>query len=160
MFDFYDTNKDGLIGFEEFVCGLSTLNHKQRASERLRRIFNGYDLDEDGYVDRQDFLRMFRAYYALSKDLVKDMVTNMEDDLLEANHSAHILLSSQPISAAFAGGIPPGSRRVGKEDESNVDRDDDDVEDVVLPSAEDRVYGEERALFQFRQHEGMLPGNY
>lgn len=143
MFAFYDTNNDGLIGFEEFVRGLSTLNHKNRASEKLRRVFNGYDLDGDGYVDRKDFLRIFRAFYALSKDLVKDMVASMEDDHLEANQASNVLVGSQPISAAFAGNIPPGARRSGKGGglEEEEEDDDEDVDQVVLPSGDDRAYG-------------------
>jgi len=138
MFAFYDTNNDGLIGFEEFVRGLSTLNHKNRASEKLRRVFNGYDLDGDGFVDRKDFLRIFRAFYALSKDLVKDMVASMEDDHLEANQASNVLVGSQPISAAFAGNIPPGTRRSGKGGDLEED-DDEDVDQVVLPSGDDRA---------------------
>lgn len=140
MFAFYDTNNDGLIGFEEFVRGLSTLNHKNRAGERLRRVFNGYDLDGDGYVDRKDFLRIFRAFYALSKDLVKDMVASMEDDHLEANQASNVLVGSQPISAAFAGNIPPGTERFGKNNRFE-DGEDEDVDQVVLPSGDDRAYG-------------------
>lgn len=141
MFAFYDTDSNGLIGFEEFVRGLSALNNKHRNPEKLRRIFGGYDLDGDGYVDRRDFLRMFRAFYALSKDLVKDMVASMDDDMLEANQASNVLVGSQPISAAFAGSIPPGSRREGKggADWGGDEDSDTDVAAVVLPSGTDRV---------------------
>lgn len=141
MFAFYDTDSNGLIGFEEFVRGLSALNNKHRNTEKLRRIFKGYDLDDDGFVDRRDFLRMFRAFYALSKDLVKDMVASMDDDMLEANQASNVLVGSQPISAAFAGSIPPGTRRDGK---GGIDWDGDedsdaDVAAVILPSGNDRI---------------------
>lgn len=141
MFAFYDTDCNGLIGFEEFVRGLSALNNKHRNTEKLHHIFKGYDLNGDGFVDRRDFLRMFRAFYALSKDLVKDMVASMDDDMLEANQASNVLVGSQPISAAFAGSIPVGSRREGK---GGVDWDGDedsdaDVAAVVLPSGDDRV---------------------
>lgn len=141
MFAFYDTDNNGLIGFEEFVRGLSALNHnKSRNPEKLKRIFKGYDLDGDGYVDRNDFLRMFRAFYALSKDLVKDMVASMEDDMLESNQAANVLVGSQPISAAFSGTIPTGTRRAGKGDEEAWEADSDaDMNPVVLPSGDDRL---------------------
>ena len=104
IFAFYDSNHDGLIGFEEFLRGLANLNDKSRDG-RLRRIFNGYDIDSDGYVDRKDFLRIFRAYYILSKDLnqdilAHDMLANMEEDI------GDIVRGSQPISAGFFGEIP------------------------------------------------------
>lgn len=109
MFAFYDTNGDGLIGLEEFLKGLASLNNKSK-DERLKRIFQGYDIDGDGYVDRKDFLRMFRAFYALNKELTRDMVSGMEEDALEGGGPRDIVLSSQPISSAFPGAIPPGER--------------------------------------------------
>lgn len=141
MFAFYDTDSNGLIGFEEFVRGLSALNNKHRNTEKLHRIFKGYDLDGDGFVDRRDFLRMFRAFYALSKDLVKDMVASMDDDMLEANQASNVLVGSQPISAAFAGSIPVGSRRDGKggADWDGDEDSDTDIAAVVLPSGDDRI---------------------
>lgn len=145
MFAFYDVDSNGLIGFEEFVRGLSALNNKHRNTEKLRRIFKGYDLDDDGYVDRRDFLRMFRAFYALSKDLVKDMVASMDDDMLEANQASNVLVGSQPISAAFAGSIPAGARRDGKggADWDGDEDSDTDVAAVILPSGNDRISHDE-----------------
>lgn len=106
MFAFYDTNGDNLIGFEEFLTGLASLNNKSN-DERLRRVFRGYDIDNDGYVERKDFLRVFRAYYALSRELTRDMVAGMEDDFLEGG-ARDVVLGSQPISSAFPGTIPSG----------------------------------------------------
>lgn len=156
MFAFYDVDSNGLIGFEEFVRGLSALNNKHRNTEKLRRIFKGYDLDDDGYVDRRDFLRMFRAFYALSKDLVKDMVASMDDDMLEANQASNVLVGSQPISAAFAGSIPPGTRRDGKggADWDGDEDSDTDVAAVILPSGNDRISRDEiRADIERRRSE-------
>lgn len=84
---------------------------------------------------------MFRAFYALSKDLVKDMVASMDDDMLEANQASNVLVGSQPISAAFAGSIPVGSRRDGKggADWDGDEDSDADIAAVVLPSGNDRV---------------------
>ncbi|PKX95644.1 EF hand domain protein [Aspergillus novofumigatus IBT 16806] len=106
MFAFYDTNNDGLIGFEEFLKGLASLNNKSN-DERLRRVFRGYDIDGDGYVERKDFLRVFRAYYALSRELTRDMIAGMEDDFLEGG-ARDVVLGSQPVSSAFPGSIPSG----------------------------------------------------
>lgn len=106
MFAFYDTNGDNLIGFEEFLKGLASLNDKSN-NERLRRVFRGYDIDGDGYVERKDFLRVFRAYYALSRELTRDMVAGMEDDFLEGG-ARDVVLGSHPISSAFPGSIPSG----------------------------------------------------
>lgn len=129
MFTFYDTNGDGLIGFEEFIRGLASLNNKSK-DDRLKRVFQGYDIDGDGYIDRKDFLRMFRAFYALSKELTRDMVAGMEDDVTEGNVAKEIVLSSQPISSAFTGSIPPGERsRTGEGKRRNMNGDDEVIDD-------------------------------
>lgn len=109
LFAFYDTNRDGLIGFEEFLRGLSCLN-KPKSDQRRRKIFDGYDINDDGYVDRKDFLRMFRAFYALSKEMAKEVVIGMDEDFFEGGGAREIVTSSQPISSAFSGNIPPGER--------------------------------------------------
>jgi len=139
MFAFYDTNGDGLIGFEEFLKGLASLNNKSK-DERLRRVFQGYDIDGDGYVDRKDFLRMFRAFYALSKELTRDMVAGMEEDVMEGNAAKEIVLSSQPISSAFTGSIPPGERsRIGdgKRRDINGDYEVVDTQPPLRESGDD-----------------------
>lgn len=109
MFAFYDTNGDGLISFDEFLKGLASLT-KKNFSERRRRTFNGYDANGDGFVDRRDFLRMFRAYYALTKELTREIVSGMEDDVLEGGGARDVILGSQPISSAFSGEIIHGER--------------------------------------------------
>ncbi|MCJ1233277.1 hypothetical protein MMC14_001232 [Varicellaria rhodocarpa] len=106
MFAFYDIDGDGLIGFEEFVLGLASLRTKNQ-DDKLRRVFRGYDLDRDGYVNRKDFLRMFRAYYALVKELARDYVAGMEEDILESG-ARDVVASSQPLSSAFSGTISTG----------------------------------------------------
>ncbi|KAH0537180.1 hypothetical protein FGG08_006005 [Glutinoglossum americanum] len=140
MFAFYDTNGDGLIGFEEFLRGLASLHDKSK-EERMKRIFQGYDIDGDGYVDRRDFLRMFRAFYALSKELTRDMIAGMEEDVMESNGACDIIHGSQPISSAFSGAIPPGERLVPgeeKQGDANGDLQVVDREGVVRESDDDR----------------------
>jgi Zinc finger, ZZ type/EF-hand domain pair len=122
MFDFYDANHDGLIGFEEFLKGLASLNDKSREG-KLRRIFQGYDTDNDGYVDRKDFLRMFRAFYTLSKEVCRESVAAMEEDLIDGG-ARDVIRGSQPISSAFPGSIPlghPSRSGIGKEVDANGD---------------------------------------
>jgi Ca2+-binding EF-hand superfamily protein len=102
IFDFYDTDCNGLITFHEFVRGIDRLQDKSR-SGRLKRIFDGYDLDGDGYVDRKDFLRMFRAYYALTKELTREMITTQGDFSYNDEELQEVVQGSQPISAAFGG---------------------------------------------------------
>lgn len=107
-FSFYDVDNDGLIGFGEFINGRAALN-RDKPHERWKRVFKGYDINNDGFIDRRDFLRMFRAYYALTKELTLDVINGIEDDVSE-NGARDIILGSQPISSAFSGAIPLGER--------------------------------------------------
>ena len=113
MFSFYDTDRNGLIGFEEFIIGLACLREKggKANHKKLEHIFSGYDLDHDGYVCRKDFLRIFRAYYALMKELTREFVAGMEEDASDNNQGStlrDIATGSQPLSSAFSGSIPRG----------------------------------------------------
>lgn len=107
MFCFYDTNDDGLIGFQEFVFGISSIGHK-KPEERLRQIFNGYDVDNDKYVSRIDFQRLFKALFSLHKELAKDIVTRIDDEVYDEEVAREVINSSQALSSAFSGSIPPG----------------------------------------------------
>lgn len=110
LFAFYDTNCDGLIGFDEFLKGLASFT-KKNIDERRKRIFHGYDINQDGYVDRKDFLRMFRANYALTKELLREVISSMDDEMFDWSGGARdIIVSSQPISSAFSGAIQQGEQ--------------------------------------------------
>lgn len=107
IFAFYDTNDDSLIGFQEFVFGISSIGYK-KPQERLRQIFNGYDIDNDGFVSRLDFQRMFKALFSLHRELAKDIVTRLDDEFYDEEIAREVVNSSQALSSAFSGSIPPG----------------------------------------------------
>ena len=121
IFAFYDQNHDGLIGFEEFVTGLAVLAKKD-VRQHLKRIFKGFDIDDDNLVCRKDFLRMFRALYAAKKEIMKGIVTDMEEQDPEFEERARdIVLGSRPLSAAFTETIPGrGVTRAGEGKVQNV----------------------------------------
>lgn len=107
VFSFYDTNGDGLIGFEEFLLGIACLQNKGKG-DRLRRTFDGYDIDRNGFVDRKDFLRIFKALFHLHRELAKDIVARLHDDEYDDDDARNVVSSNQAISSAFAGVIPLG----------------------------------------------------
>lgn len=73
MFNFYDTDNNGLIGFKEYILGMAYLRRTSKRTS-MDRIFLGYDVDGDGYISRRDFLRMLSAKYAVQKNIVGDMI--------------------------------------------------------------------------------------
>lgn len=107
IFAFYDADGNGLIGFEEFLMGIACLQHKGK-EDRIRRVFDGYDIDRDGFVNRKDFLRIFKALFALNKELARDIINRLQDDDYDDDEARNIIASNQAISSAFTGTIPPG----------------------------------------------------
>lgn len=97
MFAFYDTNKDDLISFSEFLHGIAYRKKK----DKWKKIFEGYDIDGDGYVDRKDFLRIFRSYYVLYRQMHRDMLEGMEDQQMGTNEAHRLVSGRQPLSSAF-----------------------------------------------------------
>ena len=97
MFAFYDTNKDDLIGFPEFLHAIAYRKKK----DKWNRIFEGYDIDGDGYVDRKDFLRMFRSYYVLYRQMHRDMLEGIEEQQMSSTDVHKLVNSRQPLSSAF-----------------------------------------------------------
>ena len=118
-FAFYDTDNNGLIGFDEFLHGLAYIHKKAFRDQRLAKIFDGYDMDSDGFVSRKDFLRMFRALYTVQQQLTDDMIAVQEEQAADEPR-LDLINSSQPLSSAFRERFLPGSldRRPGK----NLDR--------------------------------------
>ncbi|KAK3393682.1 hypothetical protein B0H63DRAFT_458814 [Podospora didyma] len=104
IFAFYDTNNDDLIGFSEFLKGTAYRKRK----DRLRKIFDGYDIDRDGYVNRRDFLRLFRAYYVLFNQMHRDILEGLDDQVMSSTEAHQLITSRQPLSSLFGreGGFP------------------------------------------------------
>ncbi|KAI0595500.1 EF-hand [Biscogniauxia sp. FL1348] len=144
MFAFYDTNHDDLIGFEEFLHGVSYRKRK----DKLRRTFDGYDIDGDGYVNRRDFLRMFRAYYVLYKQMHRDILEGLDDHMMTTTEAQQLINSRQPLSSLFGreGRVPQADHdrpMEGKVFRSNGDVDISDTKGVVSEDKPDTASREE-----------------
>jgi Ca2+-binding EF-hand superfamily protein len=138
MFSFYDTNKDDLIGFAEFLHGIAYRKKKDKWS----KIFEGYDIDGDGFVDRKDFLRMFRSYYVLYRQMHRDMLEGMAEQQMSSIDAHRLVNSRQPLSSAFGqdGRYPraPDPRTgEGKVARPNGDFDIADGKGVINESSND-----------------------
>ncbi|KAI5918650.1 EF-hand [Camillea tinctor] len=144
MFAFYDTNHDDLIGFEEFLHGVSYRKRK----DKLRRTFDGYDIDGDGYVNRRDFLRMFRAYYVLYKQMHRDILEGLDDHMMTTTEAQQLINSRQPLSSLFGreGRVPQADHdrpMEGKVFRSNGEVDISDTKGVVSEDKPDTASREE-----------------
>jgi len=139
MFAFFDTNNDDLIGFTEFLHG--TAYRKRR--DRLQRIFEGYDVDGDGYVNRRDFLRLFRAYYVLFREMHKDMLEGIDDQVLSSVELQQLVTSRQPLSSHFGreGGVPAADGERAAEGKVV----NDSTGDVLIADGRNRAVKEDKS---------------
>ncbi|QDS68686.1 hypothetical protein FKW77_002636 [Venturia effusa] len=140
IFALYDSNADGLVGFEEFIKALACLHNRSKdPSQRLRKVFNGYDVDADGYVSRKDILRIFRAFYAIQRELVRDLLLAQQEELT-VEGAMETINSSMPLSSAFTGiQIPARSQEAPRGKAPDRFGDTRSVQDPVLDSAEDTI---------------------
>ncbi|KAF1841755.1 uncharacterized protein K460DRAFT_369759 [Cucurbitaria berberidis CBS 394.84] len=99
IFAYYDTDKNGLIGFDEWIKGINGM-HTTDVEIKTRIVFNGYDIDGDGYISRKDILRVFRAFYAIEQEATRNYVAELTEDLSIRN-ALETIRSSQPLGSAF-----------------------------------------------------------
>jgi len=64
IFNAFDSNRDGVITFQEFVKGLSVMT-KGSPEEKLAFCFSMYDHNGKGYITREDIQTLVTALYPL-----------------------------------------------------------------------------------------------
>ncbi|KAJ3357534.1 hypothetical protein HDU83_006260 [Entophlyctis luteolus] len=120
IFSFFDQDGDECISFKEFVIGLGVMI-KGSLDERIENAFKGYDIDGDGKISRQELHRMFKAYFYLSMQLVRDYVKTVEQEMMDTFDDE----AAKPVSASFTAPIPSsggasGGAGVGDEDQTHL----------------------------------------
>ena len=103
MFKFYDQNEDNVIDVDEFVAGLSILV-KGSQEEKVPYAFWGYDIEKKGYISKENLRKMFKAYFEVSLELVRDVVRACEQEMMATFDDS----GDKPVSAIFNAPIPGG----------------------------------------------------
>ncbi|KAL1547188.1 calmodulin [Salvia divinorum] len=60
-FGLIDKNSDGVITAEELELAISSLNVQPPKKEEIREMMNEADVDQDGFIDLQEFLTIMAA---------------------------------------------------------------------------------------------------
>ncbi|XP_022237595.1 neuronal calcium sensor 1-like [Limulus polyphemus] len=64
IFNVFDSNKDGVVTFKEFITAIAVTTHGS-VDDKLKWAFKLYDIDNDGYVSRFEMLDVVTAIYQL-----------------------------------------------------------------------------------------------
>jgi hypothetical protein len=104
------------VSFSHWTC-----SYEYSTLPRITDAFRGYDLNGDGQISKAELRRMYKAYFHLSMELVRDVVKTMEDGLLETFDDQ----DAKPTSAAFSAPIvssgPPTDSKPEQTDEEETE---------------------------------------
>jgi len=170
MFEVYDTDKNGLIGFQEFITGIHTLKKDQK--RKLQRtyfakqanvvVFEGYDSDHDGIIRRKDVTDMFTAMWSISQVIIETTIRSDEEHFQNeqaettrqmtyastnslTNRLRHRADASYPLSATFY--YPPPSASDFIRTDAPFVNGDNAPDDILLDAETMDPHGPDAAAY-------------
>ncbi|EDQ84228.1 uncharacterized protein MONBRDRAFT_34778 [Monosiga brevicollis MX1] len=101
VFDVVYARGDEVITFPSFVRGLSVLL-KGSFDEKAELAYQGYDMEDSGSIGRSRMRTLLTAQFEVNMHHVKEVVDNLDEDLL----SKFAVEEDRPVSSLFTAAIP------------------------------------------------------
>ena len=74
VFRTFDTNGDDYVDFKEFLCALS-ITSKGTTEEKLELALDMYDIDKDGFINREEMLDIIISTAKMFQVMVNESTT-------------------------------------------------------------------------------------
>ena len=81
----FDRDRSGFIDFREFCCGLSIISLSS-TNEKIRFVFDLFDLDRDGYLNRPELRTLLETSVTTFRKFCKDSASDSLDKLWIDHH--------------------------------------------------------------------------
>ncbi|MEJ1287597.1 hypothetical protein NN561_018618 [Cricetulus griseus] len=95
LFNAFDTTQTGSVKFEDFVSALSILL-RGTVHEKLRWTFNLYDINKDGYINKEEMMDIVKAIYDMmgkyTYPVLKEDTPRQHVDVFFQDYTATIYL--------------------------------------------------------------------
>lgn len=78
-------------------------------------------MDNDGFINREELRKMFKAYFSLSMELVRDVVRALEEEIMESFDDN----ADKPVSAVFTAPIPSSDSHRNNNNNTNAAADEE-----------------------------------